>query len=608
MYTLGISAYYHNSAAAIVANGEVMAAAEEERFSRKKNDPAFPEQAIRFCLSHCGITLADLDAIVFYDKPFLKFERLLETYLTYAPKGFISYLTAIPIWIKEKFFLKNLLYRSLQKIEPFDRKKVKLLFSEHHLSHAASAFYPSPFQEAAILTLDGIGEWATTTISKGEENKIQVLREQHFPHSIGLLYSSFTYYLGFEVNSGEYKLMGLAPYGNRESNAVKGYIDKIKAHLCTLYPDGSVFLHMNYFEFHVGKQMTNNKAWERLFGFPRKEANEETAQYHCDLAYAIQAVTEEIIYNLASEAKRLTNAENLCLAGGVALNCVANGKLQAANLFKHIFIQPAAGDSGGALGAAMAIDHLYFNQPRSLKADTIDGMKGAYLGPSYTEEETLNALKKFNPDYQRYEAEEELLKVVAALLADGKVIGWHQGRLEYGPRALGARSILADPRNQEMQRNLNLKVKFRESFRPFAPMVMAEYADAYFELPEPSPYMLIAKPIKEEMRFPLLSGFAEMRMEEKLMTPKSNIPAATHVDFTCRIQTVHKELNLRLWKLMEAFLHQTGCPVLVNTSFNVKDEPIVNTPADAYQCFLKTNIDYLVIGNLVFSRKPATLQ
>ncbi len=600
MVILGISAFYHNAAAAIVRDGEIVAAAEEERFTRVKNDPSFPAKAIRYCLDDAGVSLDELDAVVFYDKPFLKFERLLETYLSFAPKGLRSFLQAIPVWIREKIFLKDLLHRSLKKLEPYDKKKLKLLFTEHHLSHAASAFYPSPFEEAAIITMDGIGEWATATISKGEGNGITMLREMHFPHSIGLLYSAFTYYCGFEVNSGEYKLMGLAPYGDAQSDAVKSYIEKIRTELCTIYADGSIFLHMEKFEFHTGLRMTNNTAWEKLFGFPRREKDAPMQQYYCDLALAAQKVTEEIIFKLAAEAKRITGKENLCLAGGVALNCVANGKLLEQEHFKHVFIQPAAGDSGGALGAALACSHIYFNQQRRIQAP--DGMKGALLGPAYSEEEVVRVLRKNKAAFTRMENEDAMIDAVVMLLLQGKVVGWHQGRLEFGPRALGARSIIADPRHPEMQKNLNLKVKFRESFRPFAPMILAEYAEEYFHLSQPSPYMLIARPIAADKRYPLPADFSGWSISEKLALPKSVLAAATHVDHSCRIQTVHHETNPLLWKLLAAFYKSSGCPALINTSFNVKDEPIVNTPADALECFKRTQIDHLVIGNLFVSK------
>jgi carbamoyltransferase len=601
MYFLGISAYYHNSAAAIIADGKIIAAAEEERFTRIKNDPSFPTNAIKFCLEYCGVSINDLAGVVFYDKPFLKFERLIETYLTYAPKGFVSFLSSMPLWIRQKIFLKSLLYKSLKEIQPFDKRKLLILFTEHHLSHAASAFYPSSFEEAAILTIDGIGEWATTTICQGKGKDITVLKELHFPHSVGLLYAAFTYYCGFEVNSGEYKLMGLAPYGNAKSKRVNEWIHLIKENICTVFNDGSIFLNMDYFNFHTGSTMTNDKKWKELFGFWRRKKEERIGQVHCDLAYAIQAVTEEIIIKLATEAKRLTGADYLCMAGGVALNCVANGKLFERKVFKEIYIQPAAGDSGGALGAALAGHYIFSNQQRYITS-AYDEMQGAYLGPEYSEKEVLRQLNKYKAPFKKFESAEELVRRVAALLSEGKIVAWHQSRMEFGPRALGARSILADPRNQQMQRDLNLKVKFRENFRPFAPIILAERVNEYFELDQPSPYMLIVKKIREEKRAMLPENFEELSIEEKLKLPKSELSAATHVDYTSRIQTVHREMNLKLWNLLNEFYALTGCPALLNTSFNVKDEPIVNTPQEAYECFLKTEIDYLVIGNLLFEK------
>jgi carbamoyltransferase len=602
MYFLGISAYYHNSAAAIIADGKIIAAAEEERFTRIKNDPAFPVNAIRFCLEYSGVTLNELTAIVFYDKPFLKFERLIETYLTYAPKGFTSFLSSMPVWLKEKIFLKSLLYKSLKQVQPFDKKKLQILFTEHHLSHAASAFYPSVFEEAAILTIDGIGEWATTTISHGKGRDITILKEIYFPHSVGLLYAAFTYYCGFEVNSGEYKLMGLAPYGNSDSKRVNEWIALIKEKLCSVFDDGSIFLHMEYLNFHTGNTMTNDKKWKELFGFERRRKEERIEQEHCDLAYAIQAVTEEIIIKLAMEAKRLTGADFLCMAGGVALNCVANGKLLERKIFREIYIQLAAGDAGGALGAALAGHYIFSKQQRHISS-AYDEMQGAYLGPEYDEKEVLRQLNKYKTSFKTFSSEEELLKHIASVLSQGKIVAWHQGRMEIGPRALGARSILADPRSQQMQRDLNLKVKFRESFRPFAPVILAEHVNDYFQLDQPSPYMLIVKKIREQKRLKLPDNFDQLSIEEKLKVPKSEISAATHVDYTSRLQTVHKEMNLKLWNLLNEFYAITGCPALLNTSFNVKDEPIVNTPREAYECFLKTDIDYLVIGNLLFQKE-----
>lgn len=602
MFTLGISAYYHNSAAAITSKGKIIAAAEEERFTRIKNDPSFPAQAIRYCLDEAGVDLKDIGCVVFYDKPFLKFERLIETYLSFAPHGLRSFLRAIPVWIREKIFLKDLLHSSLKKVGAYDKKSLKLLFAEHHLSHAASAYYPSPYQEAAIVTMDGIGEWATTTISKGEGAGITMLKEMHFPHSIGLLYSAFTYYCGFEVNSGEYKLMGLAPYGAHGSAEVEGYIEKIRSTLCTVYDDGSIFLHMEYFDFHTGLTMTRDDKWASAFGLARKDPDSPMTQPYCNLALAAQMVTEEIIFNLAREAQRITGSVNLCMAGGVALNCVANGKLLNKKIFSNIFVQPAAGDSGGAVGAALAADHIHFSQPRLQFSSQPDGMSGALLGPSYSADEAMRSIRKEKVAHQVFEDEKAMIEKVVDLIIDGKVIGWHQGRLEYGPRALGSRSIIADARRQDMQKILNLKVKFRESFRPFAPMILAEYAEDYFGLTVPSPYMLLALPIREEKRLSLPVAFEMLSPEEKLRVPKSELSAATHVDMSCRIQTVHREVNPLLWKLLSVFHKRTGCPALINTSFNIKDEPIVNTPADALRCFLKTGIDHLVIGNVLVNK------
>lgn len=603
MTILGISAFYHDSAAAIIRDGEVLAAAQEERFTRKKHDPAFPTNAARFCLQYAGVSINDVDAIVFYDKPLLKFERLLETYYAFAPKGLRSFMMSMPVWLKEKLFLKKLIYESLDTIEKVDRKKAKLLFPEHHLSHAASAFYPSKYEKAAILTIDGVGEWATASICLGEGNKITILRELDFPHSLGLLYSAFTYFCGFKVNSGEYKLMGLAPYGNHGSPEVAKYIDIIKTKLIDLKEDGSVFLDQQYFNYATGLRMVYDDKWEALFGFPRRDSESLLEQKHCDLALAIQLVTEEAVLKMAAEAKRLTGADYLCMAGGVALNCVANGKLDDAKIFKQIFVTPASGDAGGALGAAYAANYIYFNNERKVDPTKMDALKGSYLGTETSEQDIKAAAGKYKAKYEHYADENALVERVAGLIAEGNIIGWHQGRMEFGPRALGARSIIADVRNPEMQKKLNLKIKYREGFRPFAPIVMAEDVSTYFEHDDISPYMLIVKPVKKSKQIPYPQGYDSKELLQKLYFLRSDMPAITHVDYSARLQTVHKETNERLWKLLGAFKAKTGYPVMVNTSFNVRGEPIVNTPEDSYRCFMRTDMDYLVVGNYIFDKK-----
>lgn len=601
MRILGISAFYHDSAAALIEDGEIIAAAQEERFTRKKHDSAFPENAIRFCLSYHGCRITDLDAVVFYDKPLLKFERLLETYYAFSPKGIRSFLEAMPVWLREKMFLKYLIHEELLKIEKYDKKKLKLLFPEHHLSHAASAFYPSSFEKAAILTLDGVGEWTTASICYGEHNKITILKELHFPHSLGLLYSAFTYFLGFKVNSGEYKLMGLAPYGNPDSENVRRYVSLIENNLVHIAGDGSLWLNQQYFNYATGLTMVDDKKWEGLFGFGRRNGESELMQYHCDLALAIQLVTNKAVVTMAKEAKRITGAENLCMAGGVALNCVANSKLLDQNLFKDIFCQPAAGDAGGALGAALAAYHIYFDKER-IVSDTGDLMKGAYLGPEFTDQGIQLMVKKYNAQVTHYENFNTLCDEVAFLISMGNVVGWMQGRMEFGPRALGARSILGDPRSPEMQKKLNLKIKYRESFRPFAPSVLEEMCNRYFENVVYSPYMLLVAPVKKERRNELPEGYGALPLRDKLYYLRSDLPAITHIDFSARIQTVHKETNPRYWQLISAFEKITGYGVIVNTSFNVRGEPIVCTPEDAYKCFMRTEMDYLVIGNYIFDK------
>lgn len=602
MTILGISAFYHDSAAAIIQDGEIVAAAQEERFTRKKHDPAFPANAIKFCLEYAGLSIDELDAIAFYDKPLLKFERLLETYYAFSPKGLQSFIAAIPVWLKEKLFFKRLIYEELGKVAPFNKKKLTLLFPEHHLSHAASAYYSSPFTKAAILTIDGVGEWATASICLGEGKDISILKELRFPHSLGLLYSAFTYFLGFRVNSGEYKLMGLAPYGNPNDNEVQRYITIIKENLIQINEDGSIWLNQKYFKYATGLRMVDDSKWETLFGFKKRLPEDELQQHHCNLGLAIQFITEEVLIKMASEAKRLTNADNLCMAGGVALNCVANGKLLNTGLFKDIFIQPAAGDAGGALGAAQAAYHIYFGNEQKPPLNS-DHLKGTYLGPTFSNLEVELMAKKYKARYRNFEDFSELCNEVAMLIDNGHVIGWIQGRMEFGPRALGARSIIGDARNPEMQKKLNLKIKYRESFRPFAPSVLAEDCSSYFVHKGVSPYMLLVQPVIEQRRKNLPIGYDTMSLKEKLYHLRSDIPAITHIDFSARIQTVHKDTNPRYWQLINAFKKRTGYGVIVNTSFNVRGEPIVCTPNDAYRCFMRTEMDYLVVGDYVFDKK-----
>ena len=514
MKILGISAFYHDSAAAVIDGGEIIAAAQEERFTRKKHDPGFPTNAVRYCLEYAGLTIDELDAIVFYDKPLLKFERLLETYYGFAPKGLRSFIMSMPVWLKEKMFLKRMIYEELGKVMEFKKSKVKLLFPEHHLSHAASAFYPSPFEKAAILTLDGVGEWATASICIGEGKDIKILKELRFPHSLGLLYSAFTYYLGFRVNSGEYKLMGLAPYGIPGSEEVARFVDTIKKELVDIKPDGSIWLNQDYFNYATGLRMVKDAAWEKLFGFPKRSPDERLEQHHCNLALAIQEVTEEVVMLMAAEAKRLTGLDNLCMAGGVALNCVANGKLLRSGLFKEIFIQPAAGDAGGALGAAQAAYHLYFDQERKPDGKA-DAMKGSYLGPEYSFIDVEVMARKYKAPFIKFDNFDQLAEQVAGIIDQGHVVGWMQGRMEFGPRALGARSILGDARNTEMQKKLNLKIKYRESFRPFAPSVLAEEVSEYFELDGPSPYMLLVADVNDKHKATLPDNYYELPLMER---------------------------------------------------------------------------------------------
>ncbi len=601
MYILGISAFYHDSAAAILRDGVIIAAAQEERFTRKKHDPAFPTNAVRYCLQEAGLSIDKLDAVAFYDKPLLKFERLLETYHAFAPRGLSSFLTGMPVWLKEKMFLKRLIREELTKIEPFDVKKLKLLFPEHHLSHAASAFYPSPFEDAAILTIDGVGEWATASICHGTGKDIKILRELRFPHSLGLLYSAFTYFLGFRVNSGEYKLMGLAPYGNPQSPDIEKYIKTIQTELTDIKPDGSLWLNQRYFDYATGLRMVREKDWEKLFGFPKRQPEDPLEDHHCNLGLAIQRVTEDVVLRMAQEAQRLTGSQNLCLAGGVALNCVANGKIQQSGIFKNVFIQPAAGDAGGSLGAALAAEHIYFGQARKVAAE-LDDMQGSYLGPDVNDHDVVLVIRKYNAQAVRFDNFEALAEKTATILSTGNVVGWVQGRMEFGPRALGNRSILGDPRNPEMQKKLNLKIKYRESFRPFAPSVQVERVAEYFEYQGISPYMLLVHPVLATRRMPLPAGYDEMPVREKLYHLRSDMPSITHIDFSARIQTVHRNTNPRYWSLIEAFRQLTGMGVIVNTSFNVRGEPIVCTPEDAYRCFMRTEMDFLVVGNYLFDK------
>ena len=597
---LGVSSFYHDSAAALIIDGEIIAAAHEERFTRKKHDPSFPINAIKYVLNEAAIEFHELTAIVFYDKPYIKFERLLETYHAFVPKGLKSFLSAIPVWIKEKLFMKKMLKNELSKL---GNKIPPILFPEHHLSHAASAFYPSPFKEAAILTIDGVGEWATTTIGYGEGNEITILRELHFPHSVGLLYSAFTYYTGFKVNSGEYKLMGLAPYGNPDSKQTKEYKEKILNKLVDIREDGSILLNMDYFDFATGLKMTDDKKWSKLFGIPPRSSESEITQSYMNLALAIQQVTEEIVIKLARTAKELTNSDYLVMAGGVALNSVANGKLLKTGLFKDIWIQPAAGDAGGALGAAYLGYYLWGNEKRKINDDVLDSMKGAYLGPEYGEKEIESVIRRYNAKSIYFSKFSNLTKVVAEKIAEGNVVGWFQGRMEYGPRALGNRSILGDARNPEMQKKMNLKIKHREGFRPFAPSVLEEDIQEYFDIDRPSPYMLHVVPVKEKRLKPLPNDYNDMKLYDRLYHLRSDIPAVTHIDNSARIQSVNKKTNHKYWELINEFKNQTGYSVVINTSFNVRGEPIVCTPDDSFKCFMRTEMDYLSMGNFLFDKK-----
>jgi carbamoyltransferase len=593
MYILGISAYYHDSAAALLNDGEVVAAAQEERFTRKKHDSAFPVEAIRYCLDEESIALGDVDRVVFYDKPLVKFERLLETYLSYAPKGWRSFLAAMPVWLKEKLFLKTTLRRELQELAGGKDKKIPgLLFAEHHQSHAASAFYFSPFDRAAVLCLDGVGEWATTSAWLGNGKDLDALWEIDFPHSLGLLYSAFTYYTGFRVNSGEYKLMGLAPYGEPK------YVDTILDNLLDLKSDGTFRLNMKYFNYCTGLTMTNAN-FDRLFQGPPRTPESRLTQREMDIAASIQVVTESVVLRLAKSLQSETGEKNLCLAGGVALNCVANGQLQRAKIFDNIWIQPAAGDAGGALGAASIA--WWQKESGERKVNGSDSMRGSYLGPSYDDDEIKRQLDAFGAVYT-CTPDDVLIPQLAEILDTENVVGWFQGRMEFGPRALGGRSIIGDPRSSSMQSVMNLKIKYRESFRPFAPSVLAERVSEFFDQDVESPYMLIVAPVRESLRVPMTAEQESLFGIDKLNIRRSELPAITHVDYSARVQTVHKETNPRYHALISAFAERTGCGVLINTSFNVRGEPIVCTPDDAYRCFMRTEMDYLIIENFIMSK------
>jgi carbamoyltransferase len=602
MRVLGISAFYHDSAAALVEDGRIVAAAQEERFTRRKHDPRFPVNAVRYCLDEAGVSLRDLDHVAFYDKPFLKFERLLETYLAFAPRGFQSFRMALPLWLREKLFQKSLLADELAKLDPEFDARSRLLFTEHHFSHAASAFFPSPFDEALVLTMDGVGEWATTSVAIGRGRDLQIVKELHFPHSLGLLYSAFTYYTGFKVNSGEYKVMGLAPYGDPT------YLPLILEHLIDLKPDGTFHLDQSYFDYCTGLTMTNDR-FARLFGGPPRKADELLTQRHMDLAASVQAAAEEVIVRLTTSLRQEYGIGKLCLAGGVALNCVANGKVLRTGLWDDIWIQPAAGDAGGALGAALA---AYYGSPDAVRLPEgrVDAMHGSYLGPHFSQAEVERRLTAAGARFAVMSAD-EIITTTAADLAQGRAVGWFQGRMEFGPRALGARSILGDARSPTMQSVLNLKVKFRESFRPFAPAVLRERVGEWFELDRDSPYMLLVADVAKQHRREMTESERALFGIDKLNVPRSTIPAVTHVDYSARIQTVHAETNPPFHALISAFEKETGCPVIVNTSFNVRGEPIVCTPEDAFRCFMGTDIERLVVEGCVLRKEeqdPALLR
>ena len=591
---LGISAFYHDSAACILIDGKIIAAAQEERFTRIKHDSNYPHNSVEFVLNFAKLKLSEVDQIIFFEKPFLKFERLLETYVAFAPKGFLSFSKAMPIWLRDKLFQKNLLLKKLKNHDDnFDKNKQNLFFSDHHLSHSASAFFPSPFYEAVVITADGVGEWSTTTVAVGKENKLEIKKEIHFPHSLGLLYSAFTYYTGFKVNSGEYKLMGLAPYGK------PNYIDQILK-IVDIKEDGSFRLDQSYFSYATGLTMTNSK-FDDLFGQkPRNAKTEKLTQFHMDIASSIQKITEDVMIKLAKSAQKEYGLKNLCLAGGVALNCVANGKILKEKIFENIWVQPAAGDAGGALGAALSLWHIEQGNPRNINEN--DDMSGSYLGPEYTQEEIEKELNRIGAKFKKLK-EGELIDKTSNDLSRGDAIGWFQGRMEFGPRALGARSILGDPRSPNMQKNLNLKVKYRESFRPFAPSILAEELGNWFNITSNSPYMLMVSEVKKEKCIPMTDDDQNLFGIEKLNIKRSEVPAITHVDYTARIQTVHERTNPKYYKLIKKFKEITGCPILVNTSFNVRGEPIVNTPEDAFNCFMGTELDKLIIGNCYLDKK-----
>ena len=593
---LGISAFYHDSAACIILDGEIVAATQEERFTRKKHDSNYPKNSIDFVLNYCNLKLSEVDQIVFFEKPFLKFERLLETYVAFAPKGFVSFSKAMPLWIKEKLFQKNLLFNKLKEHDENYKSDENIFFSEHHLSHAASAFFPSPFEEAVILTADGVGEWATTTVAVGKNNNLEIKKEILFPHSLGLLYSAFTYYTGFKVNSGEYKLMGLAPYGSPI------YVDKIKQ-IVDIKDDGTFRLDQKYFNYATGLTMTNDK-FNELFGQkPRDSKTEQITQFHMDIASSVQKITEVIMIKMAKDIRNEYGIKNLCLAGGVALNCVANGKILKEKIFENIWIQPAAGDAGGSLGAALALWHIEQGNKRIVSEN--DSMKGSYLGCEFDQQQIEKELNSLGANFQTFEYE-NLIDETAEFLANEKAIGWFQGRMEFGPRALGGRSILGDPRSNKMQKNLNLKVKYRESFRPFAPSVLREDANTWFDINVDSPYMLLVADINPNKKIEMTSEQEKLFGIDKLNIKRSEIPAITHVDYSARIQTVTKNTNPRYYDLIFKFKKKTGCPLLVNTSFNVRGEPIVNTPTEAFNCFMGTELDYLVIGNCILDKLKQT--
>jgi carbamoyltransferase len=603
MKILGISAYYHDAAAALIDDGEIVAAAQEERFTRVKHDSGFPTHAVDFCLKFAGLQSRDVDYVAFYDKPFIKFERLLETYLAFAPRGFSSFRQALPLWIKEKLFQKNLLVKQLAAaLDPEVDWTGKLLFSEHHLSHAASAFYPSPFERAAVLTMDGVGEWSTTSLAHGDGNKLQVLQEIHFPHSLGLLYSAFTYYTGFKVNSGEYKVMGLAPYGEPR------YVDVIKENLIDIKDDGSFRLNLDYFDYCTGLRMTNER-FDGLFDGPPRKPEDRLGPREMDLAASVQAITEEVVLKLAAGVAKRTGERNLCLAGGVALNCVANGKLLREKTFDRIWVQPAAGDAGGAVGAALGACHLFKGAPRRTLNGRGDGMQGSYLGPGFDDQEVARRLTAAGAVFEMLD-DDTVIDRGAKALAAGLAVGWHQGRMEFGPRALGARSILGDARSPTMQKLLNLKVKFRESFRPFAPSILREHVAEWFELDGDSPYMLLVADVRPEHRLEMTAEQRKLFGIDRLNIPRSTIPAVTHVDYSARVQTVHVETNPRYHALLKRFHELTGCPVIVNTSFNVRGEPVVCTPEDSFRCFMGTEIEVLIVGNAFLEkvRQPMELQ